>query len=419
MPRIGRRGAALLLATLVGVCSVLSGCTTPRQLSDSMVRAAQPTAAIQAGASQAGASQAGPIQQVRGVTPPAQDKPALGEHGLGAHELPAPRPWTPAIAEGPFDVGIPRELQKVAHPTYVIEPPDILLVDAARLIPRPPYRVEPLDALAIQVTNTLPKAPIEGIYPVDPSGSVDLGFTYGSVKLHGQTLKEVKQSIADHLKEKLKPPFDVYVSLAETKATQQVRGEHLVRQDGTIGLGTYGSVYVTGMTIAEARAAIEHHLSKFLFEPKVSVDVGGFNSHVYFVIFDFPAAGGQAIYRRPITGNETVLDALSDYGLKAGGLPAGVSKHRIWVARPTLASAGHAQILPVDWNAITRSGDPATNYQLLPGDRIYVGQDHLLAVDIALSRIFSPIERMFGITLFGTSVVQNFRNNNGINGGVR
>jgi polysaccharide export outer membrane protein len=287
-------------------------------------------------------------------------------------------------------------------PTYVIEPPDILLVDAVRLVPRPPYRVEPLDALAIQVTNTLPKAPIEGVYSVDPSGMVNLGFTYGSVRLLGQTLEEVKKSIETQLKEKLQPPFEVYVSLADTRAMQQVRGEHLVRQDGTIGLGTYGGVYVTGMTIAQAKEAIEDHLSRFLFQPKVSVDVSGFNSHVYFVIFDLPGSG-QQIFRQPITGNETVLDALGEIR----GLPAGVSKSRIWVARPAPAQLGHNQVLPVDWQAITRGASTATNYQLFPGDRIYVCADPLVTADLILAKIFSPLERVFGITLLGSSTVQN------------
>jgi polysaccharide export outer membrane protein len=308
---------------------------------------------------------------------------------------------------------VPRELEKVSHPTYVIEPPDILLIDAARLVPRPPYRVEPLDALFITVTDTLPKQPIEGIYSVDTAGAVNLGFNYGSVTLFGKTLDEAKAAIYAHLKDKLKLDFEVYVSVAETRALQQVRGEHLVRQDGTVGLGTYGSVYVTGLTIAQAKAAIEDHLSRFLFQPKVSVDVAGFNSHVYFIIFDFPGAGGQSLYRRPITGNETVLDALSEYSFgRGGGLPPGVSKRRIWVARPAPAKCGATQILPVDWAAITRKGNTATNYQLLPGDRIYVAQDPCAAVDVALARIFAPVERVFGITLFGNSVIQNLINSN-------
>jgi polysaccharide biosynthesis/export protein len=249
---------------------------------------------------------------------------------------------------------------------------------------------------------------------------VDLGFTYGSISIHNQTLKQAKESIEEHLKAKLKPPYEVFVSLFQSRVVQQqVRGEHLVRQDGTIGLGTYGQVYVTGMTIAQAKAAVEGHLAQFLFEPKVSLDVSGFNSHVYFVIFDYPGTG-QQMQRLPITGNETVLDALSIGGFNVRGLPAGVSKRRIWVARRGPANSGKDQILPVDWAAITRNGSTATNYQLLPGDRVFVAPDRLASVDITLSRVFAPLERVFGITLFGNSVIQNLRNPTGTGvGGVR
>src|SRR5262245_59285495 len=62
----------------------------------------------------------------------------------------------------------PRELTKVSLPDYVIEPPDILLIDAIRLVPLPPYKVEPLDALLITVPNVLPGTqPITGTYVVE------------------------------------------------------------------------------------------------------------------------------------------------------------------------------------------------------------------------------------------------------------
>ena len=48
---------------------------------------------------------------------------------------------------------------------------------------------------------------------------------------------------------------------------------------------------------------------------------------------------------------------------------------RIWVARPTPANHACNQILPVDWLAITQGGSTRTNYQLFPGDRVYVKAD--------------------------------------------
>src|SRR5262245_31259586 len=48
------------------------------------------------------------------------------------------------------DPSLPHELQMMSLPPYVIEPPDILLIDVLRTLPKPPYRIEPGDALMIQ-----------------------------------------------------------------------------------------------------------------------------------------------------------------------------------------------------------------------------------------------------------------------------
>ena len=146
--------------------------------------------------------------------------------------------------------------------------------------------------------------------------------------------------------------------------------------------------------------------SQFLYEPAIAVDVAGYNSKVYYVIFDQGTAG-QLINRMPITGNETVLDAVSGSGTRGGtgsGLAAGANVHRIWVARRS--SIGEdCHVLPVDWNAIVRGGSTATNYQLLPGDRVYVGLDPWIRTDQYIAKMFSPIERLLGVTLLGHSVV--------------
>jgi polysaccharide export outer membrane protein len=307
------------------------------------------------------------------------------------------------------DGTMPRELDKVSLPTYVIEPPDILLLDAVRVVPLPPYHIEPLDGLFIQASNSLPNEPIAGVYGVESDGSVNLGLSYGAVQLAGMTLEEAKATLEKHLKEIIKnPPPQVLVSLAQSRALQQIRGEHLVRPDGTVGLGTYGGIYVAGMTLQEAKAAIEKHLAQTLLKPEVSLDVYAYNSKVYYIITD-QAGNGDAVYRFPCTGNETVLDAMS----QIYGLPYVSSKHMIWVARPAPACGGHDQILKVDWPAITRCGETTTNYQILPGDRIYVQAQPLLTLDIALAKIIAPVERVFGVTLLGNGLVNSLQGKNG------
>jgi protein involved in polysaccharide export with SLBB domain len=227
------------------------------------------------------------------------------------------------------------------------------------------------------------------------------------------TLEQARAAINSQLKRVLKTPNAV-VALVQARGLQQlVRGEHLVRPDGTIGLGIYGCVYVAGLNICQARMAIERHLAQYLQGPQISLDILGFNSKVYYVVYD-GGGYGQQVYRLPITGNETVLDAI---GL-LNGLPAVSSKKRIWVARPSPAGSPCDQVLPVDWNAIVEGGSTATNYQILPGDRIYVKADPWICFDNNLAKVLAPFERMLGFTLLTGSVIDTFRNNGNNNGGV-
>jgi polysaccharide export outer membrane protein len=306
-----------------------------------------------------------------------------------------------ALHQPPADV--PHELEKMTLPSYVIEPPDILLIDAVRTVPLPPYKIEALDVLLIQATGTLPNEPISGIISVEPEGTINLGPTYGSVRVAGMTMEEARAAIEKHLKGTpgLKDPR-VNVSLAQSRAMQQVRGEHLVRPDGTVGLGTYGSVPVAGMTLDEARATIEATLSQYMLNPQISVDVFAYNSKFYYIVFD-GGGYGQTIYRLPITGNETVLDALS----QINGLPA-VSSQKIWVARPNADGSCKDHVLPVKWREVVQCASSDSNYQLYPGDRIYVKADGLICADNWIAKILSPIERVFGVTLLGQQTILSF-----------
>jgi polysaccharide export outer membrane protein len=381
-------------------------------------------------------------------------------HQAPGHTMPVAAPATP------------RELSKVVLPSYRIEPPDILNIEAVRLIPKSPYtlntvdllririqrasidRVVPSDILVIRVPGAPAIAPIDGEFLVQPSGHISLGPPYGSVLVMGLTLDQAEAEVEKHLdrtlvapetilslgesgmpadgeysievdgtvdfihpygrvpltgltigeaRERLKEHFSeffdepaVSVNLLQTGLQQQITGEHLVGPDGTVTLGMYGSVSVINMTVNQARAAIEYHLSQFLNEPKVAVSVFSFNSKVYYVIAQGAGFGDQ-IFRFPITGGETVLDALA----QIQGLPE-VSSSRMWIARPSPMEEEY-QVLPIAWNKIASLGSTGTNYQLLPGDRLYVAQDNFVAFDRMLSKATAPIERLMGFSILGAS----------------
>src|SRR3982751_2080048 len=72
---------------------------------------------------------------------------------------------------------IPTEFKKVSMPDYVVEPPDLLLVE---------------------VLEALPGRPVSGERLVRPDGKISLGF-YGDIYVAGPTTPEIKEKIAPHM----------------------------------------------------------------------------------------------------------------------------------------------------------------------------------------------------------------------------
>ena len=299
--------------------------------------------------------------------------------------------------------GAPSELCMTTLPAYVVEPPDILLIEAVKLVPKPPYLIEPLDVLQIVVVGTLLGQDIAGQFAVDPSGMVDLGPAYGRVHVAGQSTDEARLTIDRFLRRILAEP-EVSVVLAQTSGQQQIAGDHLVGLDGTINLGSYGSVYVSGMTLAQVKQAIEMQLTKYLQEPVVSVKVFSYQSKVYYIISQ-GAGLGDGVTRVPITGRETVLDAIA----QVNGISRLASK-KMWIARPSPSGHGCDTILPVNYHEVTAGAASGTNYQLLPGDRLFIAEDKFIAADSFITKLTAPFERIFGFSLLATNTIQNVNN---------
>jgi polysaccharide export outer membrane protein len=302
----------------------------------------------------------------------------------------------------PQEAPIPRELQMTTLPPYQVAPSDILLITTMNVVPKPPYRVKPLDGLFIQTSGIPAEAggELRGLFPIEPGGTINLGLGYGTVQVAGMSIEDAQIAVSDHLKKKLKGPFTVQVSLGQSRAMQQIQGEHLVRSDGTISMGVYGSVYIAGMTLDQARQAIEQHLSDYVLNPEIALDVYSYNSKWYYIIQD-RAGLGQTVVRLPITGADTVLDALS----YMGGTMYMSSDKRLWLARPNGEDPNKMQVFPVNWPAIVKGGSPATNYQLFPGDRLYVQSNPLMRINNRMMQAFAPIQQIMGNEMFGVAVI--------------
>ena len=218
-----------------------------------------------------------------------------------------------------------------------------------------------------------------------------------------QPLGRKNRVIDDHLRKEFRDPR-LEVTLAQMAPLQPISGEHLVALDGTVNLGTYGSVLVTGLTLAEAKMEIEARLSHSLDSPEVAVDVFAYNSKRYYVILQ-GAGLGDVVYTFPVTGNETVLDAVS----QVNGLQSFSSKN-IWIARPS-PFAHDTLVLPVDWKSVTSLASTETNYQILPGDRLFVAEDKHVAFGTWVDKVVSPFERIMAFSMLGADTVTRFSGN--------
>jgi polysaccharide export outer membrane protein len=234
---------------------------------------------------------------------------------------------------------IPREFTKVSMPDYIVEPPDLLIVE---------------------VLEALPGRPIGGERLVRPDGKISLGF-YGDVYVAGLTIPEVKEKIILHLRK--------YIS------------------DDTLGLEKRDPE--TGELLRDKKTG-----ELVMVDPKESdrvfVDVTAYNSKNYYILGDVLITG-----RLPITGNETVLDAIN----YAGGLLPTAAPQNIRLVRPAPPGACCEQTLPVNLAAITSGGDPSTNYQIMPGDRIIVYRDPIVRLTVFLERLAAPFQTVVGSTL--------------------
>jgi polysaccharide export outer membrane protein len=318
-----------------------------------------------------------------------------GCHAVDFYDSSLQRPPSP-------DMEPPRELSMVSLPAYQVEPPDILMIELLKMVPLPPYRIDIYDVLQINVMGTLIDQPIRDFFLVESEGTVTLGPAYGRVRVAGMTIEQATAVITNKLKDVLATP-EVSVQLARTAGTAPVTGEYLVGPDGTVNLRQYGSLHVAGKTISQIRLEVNKLLSRYFDSPDASVEVRQFNSKVFYVITE-GAGLGDNIRRVPVTGNDTVMDALSS----VNGLSQ-VSSATVWVARPAPGGFGCEQIMPVDYVGITRGASTATNYQIMPGDRVFVAEDNMIALNSWLTKVTAPIERLLGIASLGTSSARSMQ----------
>lgn len=205
----------------------------------------------------------------------------------------------------------------------------------------------------------------------DPAKAVRAANT-GPVQLPKETAKALLPAYL------IEPGDTLLVTSSDLDSPVRLPGDQVVLQDGTIDLGRYGRPVVAGKTITQIEQEVRTHIQQQIdaeaakAKPKaepaeresahINVRLVGRASKVYYVIGEVNAPGAF-----PISGRETVLDGV----FAAGNLTRKASTKNLILSRPT-SPDGCRIVLPICWDDITQLADPTTNYQLMPGDRIYV-----------------------------------------------
>lgn len=161
----------------------------------------------------------------------------------------------------------------------------------------------------------------------------------------------------------LEPGDVLLVTVGDLDSAVRIPSDQPIQPDGTIDLGKYGRPVVAGMTAQAVESEIQRLIKAAEKDPvAVSVRISNRASKVYYVFGEVNAPGAF-----PISGRETALDGI----VAAGGLNRRASENKIILSRPTQPE-GCRIVHPICYPHIVQLGDTTTNYQLMPGDRIFV-----------------------------------------------
>lgn len=241
-----------------------------------------------------------------------------------------------SISEAPGDVlAMPRELATAPLPVYIIEIGDTILIEPVKF----------------DSTIRLP-----GDQIVKPDGFVSLG-EFGRIYAHGKTIEQVEgeaqAQINDHLR------FDL------ERAHQNERAERLrVEREsaGELDSTDEGDLPLKSEADAEELVLLQRRIDASLLANEISARLVNWDSKKIYVLGEVNSPGSFAF-----TGNQTALDGI----IEAGGMTSQANRHQIVVARPTTCDSCRV-VMKICYDQIVQLGDSSTNYQLQPGDRVFV-----------------------------------------------
>ena len=228
------------------------------------------------------------------------------------------------------------------------------------------FAIEVGDTILIETTNFDATVQLPGDQIVKPDGYISLGEC-GRLMVMDKTIDQIQAEaqllVDDHIRQELEVAFEV-------KRRQRQDQRERERQENAKFESK--SANETGEDLAdldldaevdqEQMLALERSISDATLANKISARIVNWDSKRIYVLGEVNSPG-SFVY----LGSETVLDAI----LEAGGLTANANQHQIIVARPSNCNDCRT-VMQVCYDQLVQLGDTSTNYQLRPGDRVFV-----------------------------------------------
>lgn len=216
--------------------------------------------------------------------------------------------------------------------------------------PLPIYIVQIGDSILIEPVDFNTALRLPGDQIVTPDGTVSLG-EFGRLLVVNKTIEQIEMEAQQQI---------------DLQAQQNIRdafaNERLNRSRDEADLVDEFSTERQSPRNDEDAVLLERRLAEAREANRISVKLVSWDSKKIYVLGEVNTPGSFQ-YK----GNENVLDGI----IEAGGLTTRANHHEIIVARPT--SCGSCKmVMKVCYDQIVQLGDATTNYQLRPGDRIFV-----------------------------------------------
>ena len=277
--------------------------------------------------------------------------------------------------------GTPRNrLLKSAKEISEIPGHGILAPKELAITPMPGYVVEIGDTLAIETVSFDASIRLPGDQIVKPDGTISLG-EFGNVLVTGKSIESIESELQSIIDREITATEEAGFQrdrsdkerekqdLGEVAELEFESGESDESDNGSDDTSDIGVIDFDENRSQQAeldeqreRREFERRLKLKLSQNQVSVRLTNWDSKKIYVLGEVNTPGSFNFI-----GNETVLDAI----LEAGGLSAKANHHAIIVSRPS--NCGDCRtVMKVCYDHIVQLGDASTNYQLHPGDRVFV-----------------------------------------------